>query len=76
MTWKEAIEYCESHECKDCIAYDSPDCRTDFDKQNLHIPCCINLANESSRFTEEEQALRRKMLEKNSIPTGINIFDL
>ena len=76
MTWEEAIKYCEAHCCKDCVAYYKVDCRTDYDKENLHIPCCINLVAESSRFTKEEQALRKKSLEKNSTDTGINIFEL
>lgn len=83
MTWKEAVKYCEDHECKDCIAYDLPDCRTEYERTMLHAPCCANLVDEdlryfygASSFTEEEKILRRKMLEENSKPTGINIFDL
>lgn len=32
--------------------------------------------NSQSNFTEEEKLSRRKMLEENSKPIGINIFDL
>ena len=83
MTWEEAIKYCEDHECKNCIVYDMPDCRTEYEKVMLHAPCCINLVdanlryfNNQSRFTEEEKLSRRKALEKNSTSTGINIFNL
>lgn len=51
MTWEEAIRYCEEHECKNCTHYinDIDDCRTKYEKQNLHIPCCINLVDEDLR---------------------------
>ena len=49
MTWEEAIKICETHECKDCPAYELPDCRTDYEKQQLHYPCCINLVDEDLR---------------------------
>lgn len=50
MTWKEAIKYCEEHECKECIAYDLLDCRTEYEKMVLHAPCCINLVDEDLRY--------------------------
>lgn len=49
MTWKEAIKYCETHECNSCIAYNKPDCRTEYDKTILHAPCFINLVDENLR---------------------------
>lgn len=51
MTWEEAIEYCESHECKDCIYYinNIDDCRTEYEKKVLHLPCCINLVDKNLR---------------------------
>ncbi len=51
MTWEEAIKYCEEHECKECIHYinNMDDCRTEYEKQNMHIPCCINLVDEDLR---------------------------
>ena len=52
MTWKEAIKYCEEHECKYCIHYinDIDDCRTEYEKQVLHMPCCVNLVDEDLRY--------------------------
>ena len=83
MTWEEAIKYCEDHECKNCIVYDMPDCRTEYEKVMLYAPCCINLADENlryfnnqSNFTEEEKLIHRNAISDNSIQTGINIFDL
>ncbi len=49
MTWKEAIKYCEEHECKDCMSYETPDCRTEYEKTVLHAPCCINLVDNDLR---------------------------
>ena len=49
MTWNEAVEYCEAHECEECIAYNMDDCRTEYEKTELHFPCCINLVDENSR---------------------------
>lgn len=49
MTWEEAIKYCEEHECEECIAFNTDDCRTQHEKQNLHIPCCINLVDKDLR---------------------------
>jgi hypothetical protein len=51
MTWEEAVKYCEEHKCKDCLAYNIQDCRTEYEKQNMHIPCCINLVDEDLRYT-------------------------
>ena len=53
MTWKEAVEYCETHECNDCIAFITPDCRTEYDKTVLYYPCCINLVDENLRNINE-----------------------
>ena len=50
MTWAEAVRYCESHGCKECIAYPKIDCRSKFDKEILHIPCCINLVSDELRY--------------------------
>ena len=52
MTWEEAIKYCETHECEDCITYKTLelDCRTDYEKTMLHIPCCINLVDKDLRW--------------------------
>lgn len=49
MTWNEAIKYCEEHRCEDCLAYHTPDCRTEYEKTVLHAPCCINLVDEDLR---------------------------
>jgi hypothetical protein len=49
VTWEEAIEYCEAHECKDCDAYAMLDCRTECEKTILNIPCCINLVDDKLR---------------------------
>lgn len=49
MTWEEAIKYCEKHECEDCIVYNVPDCRTEYEKKMRHFPCCINLVDENLR---------------------------
>lgn len=43
MTWKEAVNHCEEHECKACVANEKPDRRTHYGKTSLHIPCCVNL---------------------------------
>lgn len=48
-TLEEAIEYCESHECEECILFNGhhyDDCRTKYEKIVLHIPCFINLLDE------------------------------
>jgi hypothetical protein len=74
MTWKEAIKYCEEHHCEDCVAYYKTDCRTDYDKQNLHVPCCVNLVTESLRFTKEEQTLRKKFLLKIQYIPGLTFL--
>lgn len=52
MTWEEAIKYCEEHECEDCIAHKTQDCRTVYEKTSLHYPCCINLVDEELRKGE------------------------
>lgn len=43
MDWEEAVEYCAEHECDECPAFNSPDYRTEYEKTNLHVPCCVNL---------------------------------
>lgn len=40
MIWKEAIKYCEEHECEECSVEDR---RTEYQKKVLHYPCCWNL---------------------------------
>ena len=49
MTWEEAIKYCESHKCEECIVFSTEDCRTQHEKENMHVPCCVNLVSESER---------------------------
>ena len=49
MTLIEAIKFCEDYECEVCPANELPDCRTNFEKQDLHYPCCINLVDEDER---------------------------
>lgn len=49
MTWEDAVKYCEEHECEECIAYDMPDCRRQYEKEMFHTPCCINLVDEDLR---------------------------
>lgn len=53
MNWEEAILFCESHECKDCPVYKTKDCRSDYEKQVLHYPCCINLVGENGGINYE-----------------------
>ena len=53
MTWEEAVEYCEEHECIDCIAYNMPDCRTKYEKMVLHASCCINLVDKDLRYGKD-----------------------
>ena len=53
MTWEEAIEYCETHKCQECLVFNMKDRRTNYEKQTLHAPCCINLVNENIRGEEK-----------------------
>lgn len=39
MTWKEAVNYCEEHECEECPANEKPDRRTVYEAKVLHLPC-------------------------------------
>lgn len=48
MTWKEAIKYCEEHECEECPAF-TEDKRTDYQKKVLHYHCCWNLVDEEKQ---------------------------
>ena len=43
MDWEEAVGYCATHECFECPAFNSPDHRTEYEKTDLHVPCCVNL---------------------------------
>lgn len=54
MTLEEAIKYCGNHECEACPAYIKSDCRTEYEKKVLHIPCCINLVDKNLRSNYEE----------------------
>lgn len=39
-----AIRLCESIKCEECpVVLYNYEKRTEFEKQNLHIPCCYNL---------------------------------
>lgn len=49
MTLREAIHFCEEHECGECPANILPDCRTELERQHFHYPCCINLVDENER---------------------------
>lgn len=61
MTWEEAIKYCEAHECKDCVAYNIADCRTEYEKQVLHMPCCVNLVDEELiEWVKDQQKINEK----------------
>lgn len=41
--WKYAVQYCENHECQDCIIYiNNLDIRTE-EEYLSHIPCCKNI---------------------------------
>lgn len=48
MTWKEAIKFCEEHDCGECFVKE--DKRTEYEKKILQYPCCWNLVDK-----EEEQ---------------------
>jgi len=44
MTAKEAMEYCESHECENCpVYYLDNDIRTNYQQKELHYLCAMNL---------------------------------
>lgn len=46
MTWVEAVEWCESHECTECDVYlKDLDKRTEYERYH-HVPCCKNLVTE------------------------------
>lgn len=49
MTWEKAIKHCEENECGECIACNIPDCRTEYEKTVLHVPCFINLVDKDLR---------------------------
>ena len=59
MTLDEAIAYCELHECKKCILlnekYHAEDCRTEYEKTVLHIPCCFNLLDSKNLEAERKK---------------------
>lgn len=43
-TLKEAVDYCEKHECENCpIAIEGIEQRTKYEIEILHYPCCLNL---------------------------------
>lgn len=47
MTWEDAVRYCEDHECTECEVYmEDKEIRTQEEKCNKHIPCCINLVSD------------------------------
>lgn len=46
-TGKKAVEFCETHECVDCLVYiNDIEHRTEYDKCYEHIPCVDNLIYE------------------------------
>lgn len=45
MKMQEAIKFCETHDCIKCPAYNRDDRRSDYEKQALHYPCCVNLVD-------------------------------
>ena len=50
MTWDEAVEYCETHECAECDVYTKNlDKRTDDEKKLYHELCCSNLVTEENK---------------------------
>lgn len=47
MNWKEAVEFCEEHECEECVIHKKElNIRTIHEKRILHVPCCANLVDE------------------------------
>ena len=55
MTVKEAVEYCESHECENCpVYYWDNDIRTKYEQKELHYLCAMNL----TRYDKETLNVR------------------
>jgi hypothetical protein len=56
MKPKDAIKFCETHECKECPIYIYDiEKRSRIEKEDLHVMCCENLMTHPDWLKKEDE---------------------